>query len=235
MNEGKTLIVTAGHGEPFRFWASRLVNHINTMADKTPGAVRAYDMSDDIKWEDIKYVMMCKLYAWRLVPADVERIMWIDTDCYTTRAIMDAELPWEPFSAVVDPWALKLAADNIPMPGKRKTLMQLPGYFNAGVYIATRQAIPVYEAALAAGPCMFTKRPSPACEQDLTNYMVWQALGHGTEAGWNALGEEWNTMWDFPVNPKTVPIVMHLAGMDTSRRSQILDEFFSGQMQSSTR
>jgi hypothetical protein len=225
-----TLIVTAGNDRQYRFWTKRLVGRLNAWADDVPGALRAYDITPHIEWDKIGYPPMSKLYVWRCVPEEINRVVWIDTDCYVARPIMHDELPWTPFSAVIDPWIIggDKARTNKAMTGERGVLLQLERYFNSGFYVATREAIPAFDRAIEEAPKMFLKRENWVREQDLFNYAVWQTLGHGTEAGWNQLGEEWNCMPKMRIDPTVEPIVSHLAAIALTKKGRILDRLFAG-------
>jgi len=93
----------------------------------------------DPLWDDLISPHWIKARIWDLVPKDVDRVVWLDSDCVPV-APMD---PWPdcPFAAVEDQ-AIGRWQDAVA----DKRLAMLDRYFNAGVWIATRETIPMFHA-----------------------------------------------------------------------------------------
>jgi hypothetical protein len=231
--ENKSLIVTAGNGSQHQTWARRLVDHVNRLADSAgPAAIRAVDVTPEIPWSSLSYPPLAKLHIWKAVDDSVKRVIWIDTDTFVARAIMESDLPWDAFSAVRDPWIQggDLAAKKKSLTGERGIFLKIPAYFNSGFYCATREAIPAFDTALSAEPHKFRKRSTWVREQDLFNWAVWKTFANCSpeDAGWNWVGEEWNTLLSKRINLDVEPVVMHLAGFSETNKRRILNGLFAG-------
>ena len=189
----KTLAVTAGLG-PFAGFARRLAlrfEAVNGIHCRVMGArdVRRLGAS-------LASPMLAKLLAWRVVPGDAERIIWVDADCVPL-AQLDA-LPCGPFAARPDfPGTREAAARTIPAAGT------LPRYFNAGVFVATRDAEPAF-GRLARD---VSRLPADTFgDQTFLNLEVRRCLG-----GFETLPPEWNWRPDRDGPPHMGVRIIHVA------------------------
>jgi len=227
---GKTIIVTAGYGHHHTAWACHLVDHVNRLADGVAGAVnaiRAVNLTSKISADELSYPPMAKLYVWRAVPADVMRIIWLDTDVYVRRAILEDDLPWNPFSAVQDPWVRNGAG---VVHTDRDMIRGLPRYFNSGFYCATRDAVPAFDLAIAEQDHRFAANRNWTHEQDLFNWAVWKEFAgcSPTSPGWTEAGERWNMLPKKRVDTAIDPVVVHMALCGERDKVRFLRDLYAG-------
>ncbi len=223
---GTTIIVTAGYGHHHAAWACNLVDHVNRLADGVAGAVHAVNLASKIPFDELSYPPMAKLYVWRAVPADVMRIIWLDTDVYVRRAILEDDLPWNSFLAVQDPWIL----NGTGVVGKDRDMIRgLPRYFNSGFYCATREAISAFELAIAEQH-RFAEHRNWTHEQDLFNWAVWKEFTGCSPAssGWTEAGERWNTLPKKRVDTAVDPVVVHMALCGERDKVRFLRDLYAG-------
>ncbi len=190
----KTLAVTAGLG-PFAGFARRLASrferlngiHLRVIG---PRDVRRFGAR-------LASPMLVKLLAWEVVPRDVERIVWVDADCVPIEPL--GEIPRAPFAARSDfPGTREIAARTVPRAAGLKR------YFNAGVFVATRRALPVFEE-LARDVALL---PADLFgDQTFLNIEVERRLGGFTE-----LAPEWNWRPDREGPPRAGVKLLHVAG-----------------------
>jgi len=106
--------------------------------NKVEGFIQPWHISPPT-WNDLHSPHWVKARVWSFIPSHVDRIVWLDSDCVPV-APMD---PWpdSPFAAVEDQ---AIGRWQDAMTDKR--LAMLDRYFNAGVWIATRETIPMFHA-----------------------------------------------------------------------------------------
>lgn len=219
----KTLIITAAKGVRHERWAAQLVRHLNWLH----GDIPAIDLSRRVDWDAMSCPLMVKAHVWRLVPEQVERIVWIDVDTYVTRPIYGNELPTYPFSAVPDPWVATTVADNKDT-GEFALYRYLPGYFNSGVFVATRDSIPAFEWAIEQELNLQREDVDWFREQDLLNYAVWTMLGgqRHDDPGWHVMDEAWNYMHSNRLGSMSDAVVIHLAGTKGEEKQRELARLY---------
>ena len=225
-----TVLVTAGIKREHEAWARRLVNHVNALASNAAGSVRAVDLSTKIPWGSLSYSPLAKLHVWRCLPDTVDRVVWVDTDTYVCRAILENELPRGAFCAVRDPWIQggAKAATNKVFTGERLVFLKSPAYFNSGFFCATRESIPAFELAIAEEPHKFRRRPLWTREQDLFNWAVWKTFSDCSpnDAGWVEASERWNVVPSKLADKSIEPIVIHAVG--SRNKAVTLNALFAG-------
>jgi lipopolysaccharide biosynthesis glycosyltransferase len=224
----RSLIVTAGTGDRHRDLARLMEAHVNEMARQVEGGIPCSDLSDLMPWDEMRIPHHCKFYIWRLVGDGIDRLIWIDTDTFMKRAITEDELPDVPFAAVEDIW------QKVGMEGHKRKLLEhdrcifktYQQYFNAGVMVCRRDAIPVFDLAREIANTKFKR--SKFYDQDHFNYAVWVTLGDGEKStGWHALDRIYNVQE--PYKPCPGAVVLHLLGPD--RNHKRLEEYYEGKHQ----
>ncbi len=120
-----------------------------------------------------------KAYLWDFVPPSTKRICYMDSDILPRSPL--GKLPNAPFSAVAEPGGAEWEKKH----GHGATVSGIKNYFNAGVFVCTRESIPVFEA-LKLHDFLKTDQ-SIMYEQTWMNHFVQIILG-----GWNPLPSSWN-------------------------------------------
>lgn len=225
----KTLIVTAGSNR-FREYARLMEQHVNAMAAEVEGGIECCDLSDKIPWDKLRMPAHCKFYCWDLVPKSVDRIVWVDADAYLTRALTEAELPTAPFSAVRDYWMLvgPTHTKNKQLTRERLVFRDCTRYFNAGIFVCTRECMPAWKMAREIKDTMFIPHKGDGfMEQDHWNYAVWQKLGHTTAdgAGWHEMDYKYNVMHTVAPPPEQEIVIFHVLGLH--RRYDVLEACYA--------
>lgn len=121
-----------------------------------------------------------KAYLWDLAPKGTKRIVYADADMLPVRPL--GVLPTAPFSAVRDignEWERKN--------GRADIVSDIKNYFNAGFFVATREAIPAFE--MLKMHRLFNLNASIVHDQSWFNQIVQRVLG-----GWNELPPTWNRL-----------------------------------------
>ena len=224
----KSLIVTAGTGQTYEEAAKRLVGHINRISDGVAGAVPALDLSEQVEWDRIGHPYMVHVWLWKILPKDIDRLVWLDTDTYVTRPILDSELPAVPFSAVRDGYTNSTNPKSFMR--DRKVLRGIPSYFNAGVFCATREAIPAFELFAEMEPVMFRETFRPLREQDLFNWVIWKHYTNCSpkHCGWNRMASPWNSNPARQMCNDEDVVVVHPYSWSKQRKKAVLDNLFAG-------
>ena len=224
----KSLIVTAGTGQTYEDEAKRLTGHINRISAGVAGAVPALDLSDQVPWGKIGHPYMVHVWLWKILPKDIDRLVWLDTDTYVTRPILSEELPTAPFSAVRDGYTN--AHNSKSFMRDRKVLRGIPSYFNAGVFYATRESIPAFELFAEMEPVMFRETSRPLREQDLLNWTMWKHFANCSprDCGWNRIGGQWNANPTRQMCNDEDVVVVHPYSLTKKRKKEVLDKLFAG-------
>ena len=196
----RSLIVTAGNGDTHRRWAKRIEQHINTMSS---GGIRCFDFSDLVPWGDLEWPHHCKYHIWPNIGSEYNRIIWVDTDTFMTRPIMEDEIPDVPFAAVRDNWARVGQGSAKHLRADRAVFRSYPRYFNSGFMVCRRDAIPVFDMAFSLRHTMFQR--SKLRDQDHFNYAVWKTLGR-----WHELDQKYNVQQ--PEKADGDAVVLHYCG-----------------------
>jgi len=196
-----TVIATAGCGD-FRHWAAKLIARCRKIQD-----VPCLDLSDTADWSGLPHPAWIKARLWDMVPRDVDRIAWLDADVYPLRP-MSLEDVSAPFSAMPEPGGLP-GCEKLKMPQLPKT------YFNAGVFVATRNVRHIFEK-------MKRKMHDPVqgCFYDQTWFNM---LLRGNA---NPLPTTWNWMIDSDEPPECV-VNVHAAGLGGASRWKVLRALYA--------
>ena len=166
------------------------------------GFVQPLVMLFSSAWNDLHSPHWVKARVWTFVPSHVDRVVWLDSDCVPITP-MD---PWPdcPFAAVEDQWIgwwRDAAAD--------KRLAMLDRYFNAGVWIATRETIPMFHALQKMEPVGIHY------EQGAFNLAVAEYF-----PDWHGLPKSHNFMGPEPMPADTV--ISHSVGRKTPETWQAI-------------
>lgn len=211
----KTMAFTAGT----RWWypnaSRRFAARWNRMSAYIDDGFKCVDLSERIDWKALKHPMFCKGFLWDYAPPDVERIVWFDSDTFACRPVGTGELPTEPFSAVREKDAVTEQVRESKWPGHREIIE----FFNAGVFVATRAAMPVFDDLKAHS----NKGGEVAqhIDQEWMNLFVARHMAdfQSNPTGWNELPGRWN--WFKFKNRVNRPIIVHFAGV--WQRAVVLD------------
>jgi len=189
----KTVIVTAGCGE-YRPWAARLARRAGKVND-----LPCLDLSDSARWDGLTHPTWVKAQIWDLVPADVDRVVWLDVDVFPVQRMPLEDVPESaPFSAMLEP---SVVPGNVPNHEMQRMPDLRAPYCNAGVFVATRETEEMFREL---GKRMLDNVQGCFLDQSWLNAL----LG----GDFNALPETWNWMIDSDDAPRGV-INVHAAGL----------------------
>jgi hypothetical protein len=199
----KTVIVTAGSGG-YRAWAARLA----ARAEQVNG-VPCMDLSDVVRWDGLLHPSWVKTQAWAHVPADVDRIVWLDVDVFPVRR-MPLEDLMDGFSAVTEP--PEVLAQEVQ---KLSALQGCSTYCNAGVFVCTRAS----ERVLSdLGAKMREPVQGYYWDQSWLNVLL--------SGKYNVLPRTWNWMIDSDDPPAGV-INVHAAGLGFHVQHKVLRALYA--------
>ena len=164
---------------------------------------------------------MAKLHIWEYVSQDVERVMWIDADCFVTRGIYEGELPEFPVSAVsIIKGRRVLRRKDGPV------FCRLPNFFNGGVLVCTRKGKIAWDEANAVPP--HERDMIHRCRDEvLLNWRAYENFRHLNGVGWHDMGTDWNNQ-SCHSSPTENTVIVHLDGK--RRREKILKDLYSGKI-----
>ena len=205
----KAVAVTAGNEGWFRYAACRFAFRWRALSTLIEDGFPCIDASDMIPWNRLHHTMFAKAFLWDVVPKDTDVILWVDADVFQSRPVGLSELPTAPFSAVRD---MKTGLEAVRREWPRAH--EVPSFFNAGVFVATREAMPVFEDM--QHHTIEGLGEAPYGDQCWWNLYVQQRLG-----GWNQLDQNWNYLVGEATPPR--PLFLHFAGVN--RRDLMLDMF----------
>lgn len=198
---GTLLAVTCGSGD-YRAYARMFAERWNDLND-----VECRDLSNAAPWPLCRSKPgFVKAYVFDLVEDAIDRIMWIDADCYPAiRAPLD-DLPDVPFAACLDH-----PAQLESLKQKRPEMCVLPKSFNSGVFVARRAECATIFRKLQKTRDSFGLR----FEQGALNMLVHERLG-----SWVELGIEWNWRPALAriLKSCSVPYIFHDAGKPGHKR-----------------
>lgn len=217
----KTVALTAGTNWWYPNASRRFAERWNRLSQYIDDPIPCIDLSERIPWKTLVHPMFVKGILWDYVDDDVERIMWFDSDTFACRVLGLHELPEHPFSAVREKdKVVRVVRDREKWPHHR----QVVEFFNAGVFIATREAMPVFDALREHNDRNGPK--GPHIDQEWLNLFVAQHLKffQCNPTGWHELPGSWN--W-FKIREREIrPVILHLAGI--WERQIILDLLYGG-------
>lgn len=201
----RAVAIVAGKGGWHRHAAERFARRWNRLTSYIPDGFPCIDASDTMPWARVHHVMFIKAFVWDVVPADTDVVLWFDTDCFQTRAIATSEIPTAAFSAVRDNQHTITGIREKWLPAK-----EVVDFFNGGVFIASRAAMPVFDDLKKWTD--EKQPPGPHGDQEPLNLLVARHLADFTAnpTGWNALPNAWNFIIGREPAPR--PIILHFAG-----------------------
>lgn len=197
---GETVAVTFGKGR-FRGVAAALTSRWNRL-----NAYPCIDLTDRIPWDDVGPVFSYgKMYAWEVLPPQIERIIWVDSDTFVCRDIPLEKLPDVPLAAVRNgSWQMQEFRKNAP-----KGTPLIRRLFNAGVFVARRRETePVFREVRKHRFDEYVGY----YEQPWFNVIVQEMLG-----GWTELPAEFNWRPNYARKARIYeqgryPYIIHTAG-----------------------
>ena len=192
-----TAVITAGIG-PHARWAKRLAERFRYLnPDLTP--VRVVTDRDVRRLGlGLASPMLVKAFLWDLVPADADRLVWIDADCLPVAPLGEIPECWQ-FAAREDFGGTReLAARSIPLAAK------VGFYFNSGVFVCRRDARLVLDSLKGFASRVPVDRFG---EQTYLNLAVARQLGIPEE-----LPRTWNWRPDRDGPPPPDAKLLHVAG-----------------------
>ena len=207
----RTVAVTAG----VRYWyaeaAMRLTNRFNRLAAMIDDGFECINASRLIPWDRIKDHRFCKAYIWDAMPSDVDRVMWIDCDCFQTRPIGLHELPDAPFAATRDTnWCAEQTREVLPGAD------EVVSFFNAGVLLCKLETRDIFDQVKAVSDALEDggKPGGDHGDQPLWNLFVARKYKDfvTNPTGWTELPAEYNAIKGKDGLP-TRPTIVHLAGV----------------------
>jgi len=216
----KTVAITAGVNV-HRKWAGWLAERINKHASVFTDAITCLDISEKVEWKEIGNPVMVKLRLWQYVGDDIERILWIDADCFVTRPIYEHELPTFPISAVSIIKGHRLV--------RRKdgpVIARLANFFNGGVILSTREGKRAFDHALEIEKeSMLTIH---RCQDErLLNLTSFLNFAHLNSVGWHDMGTDWNNQ-SCHARPTQNTVIIHFDG--EKNRDSLLSGLYSGKL-----
>ena len=155
----RTIAVTAGTWKLEAFAAA--VARRFTAISEFP----CLDLSGSMPWKHMKHPSWCKSWIWEFVPADVDRIVWIDADCFPLKPMKLADVPDAPFAAMNDSKGTFNAEKE-----RCAFLKDVTRYFNAGVFVARRDA--TEDLMRELGQRMHEEVTGNCWDQSWFNYLV---------------------------------------------------------------
>lgn len=206
----KTMAVSFGDGKYSEF-AKAAVKRFQRLND-TEGMVL-----DIMKLPPaLPYSPWAKAWIWDLVPKDVERVVWLDADVVPIKSIMDLLPDFEvPFCAVLD----SVKGGRQVAEWYDESVVELPHYFNSGVFVAHRQTEAMFKEWQEAA---FVVPQPPHWDQTPLNKLL---AKHFSANSIYSLPPICNWMFSFGAVPNEVRIA-HLAGWaDVEARMNVLRLF----------
>lgn len=189
----RTVAVTAANLK-LRPFAAAVAKRFTELSD-----FECLDLSGSMPWSHMKHPSWCKAWIWDFVPADVERIVWIDADCFPLRPMELCHVPDADFAALPDARGTFTAEQ-----GRCPFLAGLTRYFNAGVFVARRGATEALMREL--GERMHEEITGNCWDQSWFNYLVARDI-----PDW------WELPREFNCNPRSMfceePFIIHFAGI----------------------
>lgn len=196
----QTVAVTFGYGR-FRGVARGLAarwNRLNTYP--------CIDVTDRIPWDKVgPHPQYGKAYLWDVLPPEIDRLLWVDSDSFPCRELPLVKLPDVPFAAVENgPWNEGRFRKNTP-----KRTPAIKRLFNSGVFVARRRETEAILKRLREHE--FDKHVG-YFEQPWLNLLVQEMLG-----GWTELPVEMNWRPKYAARIKVneegrLPYIIHTAG-----------------------
>lgn len=202
----RTVAITAGVHYWYPEAAKCFAERWNRLAGYVDDGFECIDLSNVLPWKDMVDHCFCKYHVWDVIPEDVERIIWVDCDCFQTRPVRLGELPDARFSAVPD-----AEQSQEKMRAGWPPAADVVRFFNAGVFMCTRELRPMFDVMKAIDQDLSATRDYG--DQSWINLHVARTYKdfNTNPTGWYDLGNEWNSLPD--KEQPSRPILVHLAGV----------------------
>lgn len=158
-----------------------------------------------------------RYYAWDIVPSDVERIIYMDTDMLPLRAL--PELPDVDFAAPTDYDTTKnMVLNSVPY------LKEKGIYFNSGFFIATRKTRKAFRRVLDLMPSEIFPPPFFA-DQTPLNIEIQRGLDRN-ELTFKLLSQKWSCL---PLHDARIqdPYMVHCTGIKWQKKLQFVNYFLT--------